>query len=245
MPASFDVYLNRAKPLYERLLRNGWTPAGASAVLGNFTQESGLDPNAVNPKEGAIGFAQWRKDRRDALQQHVGNAPDRALAQIDFVDRELATDPRYKGLKDAVNTLSPAQGAALFAKVYERPAVIEPSRGTFASQYHSALGGTAPAVVAAQAPPLPAPIEVAQLPTPAGPPAASMPSAPAVVGTPMEKILASLTPNAGAAPAQAEQAPDEGGDMPDVGTNDTEVRALAARVWAKLMQKRGIPTRIG
>ena len=60
-----------AKVIYQFLLKNYQaTPQGASGVLGNFEQESGLNPSAIerpNDPLSGHGLAQWTAGRTTLL----------------------------------------------------------------------------------------------------------------------------------------------------------------------------------
>jgi hypothetical protein len=71
------------------LENEGFTPKGVSYWLGNFIQESGLNPSVVNEKEGAYGLAQWRLGRRDALEAFSGTKNPSVEDQMRFFFYEL------------------------------------------------------------------------------------------------------------------------------------------------------------
>lgn len=78
--------------IYAGLKARGLNDAQAYATLGNWKQESELNPGAVNPGEGAIGLDQWRLGRADALRQfaqQTGRSVNDPETQMDFYVNEL------------------------------------------------------------------------------------------------------------------------------------------------------------
>jgi uncharacterized protein (TIGR02594 family) len=83
----------RAKRAYDHLKRE-FTHEQAAGLVGNFMAESGesLDPTAINEREGAIGIAQWRLDRREKLKAFAAqkHTTEKDLqVQLEFVLHEL------------------------------------------------------------------------------------------------------------------------------------------------------------
>jgi hypothetical protein len=85
----------------------------AAAIVGNFMQESNLDPTIVNSSSGAYGIAQWLGGRYTHLQAYaenlsggIGNFDN----QLAFSKVELTTSPDYAnaitGLKSTNNITS-------------------------------------------------------------------------------------------------------------------------------------------
>lgn len=82
------------------LMERGYSPHQAAALAGHMLQESGGNPAAVNPQEGANGLMQWRLDRWDALQNFAkerGKSPNDPDVQLDFVGKELAGSEKKAG----------------------------------------------------------------------------------------------------------------------------------------------------
>lgn len=72
--------------------RQGFTNEQVAGILGNFIQESGMDPNKVGY---GVGIAQWLGTRRTKLEEQA-TFKGPLLTQLDFVAKEL-TDPKlYK-----------------------------------------------------------------------------------------------------------------------------------------------------
>ena len=74
------------------LMRQGYDPVHAAAMVGHMVQESGVDPTNVNRKEDAHGLLQWRLDRWKGLQDFAkskGTSPQDMNTQLDFIGREM------------------------------------------------------------------------------------------------------------------------------------------------------------
>ncbi len=81
-----------ARAVMEKLVARGLSPVQAAALVGHDMQESSLNPNAFNPKEGAFGIGQWRLDRLDNLKRFANDrgVPHNALdTQLDFTLHEM------------------------------------------------------------------------------------------------------------------------------------------------------------
>lgn len=90
----------------------------AKGIVGNLLQESNGNPNAVNPKSGAYGIAQWLGSRKDKLFKQYGNTPS-IDNQLEYVWQELNTTEKnaFQKLADTTN-ISDATRA--FAHHFER-----------------------------------------------------------------------------------------------------------------------------
>lgn len=78
----------------------GYSPAQAAALAGHALQESGGNPAAVNPDEGAHGLWQHRLDRWDNLQKFAkdqGKSPTDPGVQMDFIGKEMAGPEKKAG----------------------------------------------------------------------------------------------------------------------------------------------------
>lgn len=98
------------------------TPAQAAGVAGNLTVESKLNPAASNPREGAIGIAQWEGGRRTALDRYAaatGGSETDLTTQLNYLWTELqgSESAAYQKL---VATNDPGTAAAVFDQYYER-----------------------------------------------------------------------------------------------------------------------------
>lgn len=82
------------------LMARGYFPHHAAALAGHMLQESGGNPTAVNPEEGANGLLQWRGSRWDDLQSFAreqGKSPNDPQIQMDFIGRELNGSEKRAG----------------------------------------------------------------------------------------------------------------------------------------------------
>jgi hypothetical protein len=97
-----------SKTILDTLQTSGFTPKAAAFWLGNFIQESDLNPTAENKKELAFGIAQWRGDRRENLESFTGTKTPTIEQQVQFFMHELKGRvgekeyERIKGLTDPV-----------------------------------------------------------------------------------------------------------------------------------------------
>lgn len=111
------------KELHSWLMTLGLSSNGATGVLGNLIQESGLRTGAVGDKGSSFGIAQWHKGRGDALKKFAaskGMAYTDLEAQKLFLWKEMQTYPSMvKTLKDP--NVSVLDAAALFMRKFERP----------------------------------------------------------------------------------------------------------------------------
>jgi hypothetical protein len=88
------------------LIKKGWTPMQAAAIIGNLTAESYMHPKTPAGDEGtAVGLAQWRHERRSKFEEIIGKLVEKASLreQLDFVDWELRNTHKKAGklLKEA------------------------------------------------------------------------------------------------------------------------------------------------
>lgn len=100
----------------------GWSPAMIAGAEGNLLVESKFDPTATNPKEGAVGIAQWEGGRRTALQSFArsrGTSETDLGTQLAFMHSELngSESGAYKALLAAS---TPKDAATVWAQQYER-----------------------------------------------------------------------------------------------------------------------------
>jgi Phage tail lysozyme len=103
------------------LLSQGVSPLQAAGIVGNLAQESNLNPTVRGDNGSAYGLAQWRLDRRSALEgfarQRGGHHAD-PYTQLDF----LLHEARQRGDLSAMGSAqTPGQAAKIFADRYERP----------------------------------------------------------------------------------------------------------------------------
>lgn len=143
MPSGRSMRSNAAA-VQQVLADAGYTPEAQAGILGNLRQESGINPRVAPGDSGtAFGIAQWRHDRADALRAFAArhNLDWQGIeAQRRFLVQEISQHP---GLPARLNAASsPEQAAEIFAREFERPAVIDPSRARYAREYYGK--GTGP-----------------------------------------------------------------------------------------------------
>lgn len=96
----------------------------AAGVAGNWQVESGLDPSAVNPAEGAVGLAQWEGGRGAALQSFAasrGASPTDLQTQLDFAYSEFQ-GPESGAWRALMASTTATQAADVVDSQYERSA---------------------------------------------------------------------------------------------------------------------------
>jgi hypothetical protein len=114
-----------ARDLYGQARQLGWSEAQAAGIVGNLAIESTLRPTAFNPAgggQGALGLAQWRGARLQALKDFAaqqGKGWQDPQLQMQFIDRELRTTESVAGgLLRAATT--PEEAARIFSQAFER-----------------------------------------------------------------------------------------------------------------------------
>lgn len=89
---------------------------GAAAGVGAETKG---DPNAVNPKTGALGYGQWLGSRKDQLLSTYGGKLPSPDQQIDYLAWELkGGDP---GMASVMSAKNPQEAADLYIRNGMRP----------------------------------------------------------------------------------------------------------------------------
>lgn len=112
-----------------RFFRNemGLSRNQAAGIAGNFSQESGFDPTAINPRSGAYGIAQWLDVRKDNLMAATGDGGD-LQAQLEYFKDEVENDPyeraQFEQFLNYGDTSIEGYTYA-FRKYCERPAEFE------------------------------------------------------------------------------------------------------------------------
>jgi len=128
-----------AMDVYAFLTKNGLSSSGATGVIGNLYQESGLNPNSVGDSGTSYGLAQWHNGRRDSLMAFAKSknlSPNSTAAQEQYLIYDLKKN--YPSLLDSLSSKGITEGnaAALFMQQYERPA----DQSTAAAQKRANLG---------------------------------------------------------------------------------------------------------
>lgn len=112
---------------YTHLSSAGFEPHQAAGIVGNLFQESSLNPNAVNPKSGAYGMAQYLGPRKKQLIQFAqanGASPSDPRTQLDFMVSEL-NGPESRARDRLLEAKTPEEAAQIFRVHYERPGKAE------------------------------------------------------------------------------------------------------------------------
>lgn len=102
----------------------GLTRAQAAGVAGNWQVESSLNPASSNPKEGAVGLAQWEKGRRTALDNYAkatGGSETDLMTQLNYAWSEFQ-GPESGALQKLTATTTPQAAADVVDQYYERSA---------------------------------------------------------------------------------------------------------------------------
>lgn len=112
---------------YTYLSGAGFAPHQAAGIVGNLFQESSMNPNAVNPKSGAYGMAQYLGPRKKQLIQFAkanGASPSDPRTQLDFMVSEL-NGSESRARDHLLATKTPEEAAQAFRIHYERPGKAE------------------------------------------------------------------------------------------------------------------------
>lgn len=141
---------------FNYFVSKGLSAAQSAGIVGNLMQESGVNPNAVQPNGVGHGIAQWSAgDRWDGNQTDSvksfaatkgGNMLDLAI-QLDFMWYEMSqVSPWNQSLPALRATSTPQDAAIAFEKTYERSADQPGSPGwqnriKFANQVMTQYGG--------------------------------------------------------------------------------------------------------
>lgn len=135
--------INDGKPL---------TAAQATGIMGNFQQESSMNPKIINPSSGASGIAQWLGGRLTALKSYAASQNstwDDLAVQLGYLKKEMNAGYEYQQLvKGKFGSAStPEDAAKIWAKFFERAGAHEEmisKRVNFANEYFKKFGGGAP-----------------------------------------------------------------------------------------------------
>ena len=106
-------------------MKNGLSSSGATGVIGNLYQESGLNPNSVGDSGTSYGIAQWHNGRWSNLNSFAKSknlSPSSTAAQEQYLIYDLKKN--YPSLMNSLSSKGITEGnaAALFMQQYERPA---------------------------------------------------------------------------------------------------------------------------
>ena len=111
------------KQLHAWLMSQGFSSNGATGILGNLIQESGLSTGSIGDGGTSFGIAQWHKGRGDNLKKFavsMGKDYTDLEVQKAFLLKEMKTYPdMVKKLQDP--NIGIVDAAALFMRKFERP----------------------------------------------------------------------------------------------------------------------------
>ena len=127
------------------LKQRGYTTNQRAAILGNLLQENAtLGTSIANPSSGALGIAQWHKERKTELLQKSN--PYSIITQLSHLDSEL------KGNKHWANHMGGRKGffesdnvdylTRLIRKDFERPGEAEANDNARLKNAYNILGQT-------------------------------------------------------------------------------------------------------
>lgn len=105
------------------LLKKGYQPHQAAAMVGHGMQESGLRTDVVGDNGTAKGAFQWRGDRLEGLYRYAkatGQDANSLDTQLGYMDHELNTTEKAAG--DALRASTDVRGATRAGMMFERPA---------------------------------------------------------------------------------------------------------------------------
>lgn len=120
-------------------MSKGLTRAQAAGIAGNLLYESGFNPSAVGDGGTSFGIAQWHFGRGDAMKAYCtshGYSTTSFKGQLEYLWSEL--NGSESGALSKLKSTSNAYDAGIaFERYYERPAVINPARGTAAQNFYN------------------------------------------------------------------------------------------------------------
>lgn len=129
----------------------GFTDAAAAGAMGNFFQESGLNPAAKEVGGDGRGLAQWSFERRKSLEKYaksVGKSWSDLQVQLDFMATEFEnnyykfSNGTKKGINDIKKMGSAVDASYHFQKTYEGAGVPnQANRNNAAKKYYSKYKG--------------------------------------------------------------------------------------------------------
>lgn len=112
------------KTVYDYFVGQGLSPEAAAGFVGNFMQESGINPADDTGDDGTSGgIAQWHSERWQALKDYAssqGTDWRDLLTQLNFVMHELRTTEREAYLR-LLQAETPEEAARIISKYFERP----------------------------------------------------------------------------------------------------------------------------
>lgn len=106
---------------YSYFRSKGYSDSSARALMGNIMGESGFNPNILGDNGHSFGIAQWRGDRRTALEKFARerNMPlNSLLTQLEFMMSEQGES--HKISPEVLNSLSTLGAVGAIVNRYER-----------------------------------------------------------------------------------------------------------------------------
>ncbi len=109
--------------IWNYLKQKGWNNAAIAGVLGNFQQESGLNPDLIEQGRGdGYGLGQWSFERRSNLERYAratGKERSDLYAQLEFLCQEPGEQAFVRSYAKK-NWLTPAAAAVEWGVGWER-----------------------------------------------------------------------------------------------------------------------------
>jgi|GEM_PF-5685513 len=145
---SLPVGADNAQIGFNFFVSRGFTTEQSAGIIGNFMQESHMDPRAVQSGGPGRGIAQWSlNDRWANLQDWAGSRDIWDLqTQLDFVIYELQTTEKAT-VPAVVATDTPEDAAYAFQIKYERAGTPnDDARTKYANEAFDEYAATAPPI---------------------------------------------------------------------------------------------------
>ena len=147
-----DALFTNDRACYDYFVGKGLTSFQSAGIVGNLDQESGADPNAIQPGGPGRGLAQWSaggrwdtgsSDNLTAYASSHGGASIWSLnLQLDFIWYELTTFPGY-GLAELKASTNVTDAVVVFQNKFEGCGTcVETQRVTYAKAVLAAYGTT-------------------------------------------------------------------------------------------------------
>jgi murein DD-endopeptidase MepM/ murein hydrolase activator NlpD len=127
------------KKIITFLKNKGLTTSQAAGIAGNLSVESSFNPQALGDNGTSYGLAQWHGPRFDKLKAWATkHSKDYTSVdgQLEYLWWELKNTER-RAYEQLIKQTNPKDAALVFAKYFERPAEISPTRITNAADYYN------------------------------------------------------------------------------------------------------------
>lgn len=139
-----------AQQVHDYFASKGWSSNAAWGIAGNVEQESGFASNAYNKtaKEESYGLFQFNsKGNPEAYRQFQQKyqkplTQATAMEQMEFVDWQLRNSESGAG-RAISKAQTPYDAGMTFGRMFERPAIVEASRGHNAERFAGGAKGGA------------------------------------------------------------------------------------------------------